>query len=46
MTDVALTAARFLGKSRTIAVFGGLVALAGLVNEIERRRGSNEADEG
>jgi hypothetical protein len=46
MTDVALTAARFLGKSRTIAVFGGLVALAGLVSEIERRRGSNEADEG
>jgi hypothetical protein len=46
MTDVALTAARFLGKSRTIAVFGGLVALAGLVNEIERRRGSNGAHEG
>jgi hypothetical protein len=46
VTEVALSAARLLGKSRTISVFGGLVALAGLVNEIERRRGSNEADEG
>jgi hypothetical protein len=45
MTEVALSAARLLGKSRTISVFAGLVAVAGLVNEIDRRRGSNEAVE-
>jgi hypothetical protein len=41
--DAALTAARVLGKSRTISIFGGLVALAGLVNEIRRRREQTEA---
>jgi hypothetical protein len=46
MTGLALSAARVLGKSRAISAFAGLVALAGLVNEIERRRGSNDADEG
>jgi len=46
MTDVALTAAQFLGKSRAISVFAGLVAVAGLVNEIQRRRGSNTSEEG
>jgi hypothetical protein len=46
MTGVALSAARLLGKSRTVSLFGGLVAIAGLVNEIDRRRGSNGADEG
>jgi hypothetical protein len=46
MAEVALSAARFLGKSRTLAVFGGLVAIAGLFNELQRRRerGSNPAD--
>jgi hypothetical protein len=43
MPDVALKAARVLGKSRTLAVFGGLVALAGLVNELDRRRDRTEA---
>ena len=38
----ALTVARVLGKSRTLSVFGGLVALAGLVNEIRRRRERTE----
>jgi hypothetical protein len=38
----ALAAARVLGKSRTLSVFGGLVALAGLVNEIKRRRNGTE----
>jgi hypothetical protein len=38
----ALTAARLLGKSRTLSLFGGLVALAGLVNEIRRRRERTE----
>jgi hypothetical protein len=38
----ALTAARVLGKSRTLSLFGGLVALAGLVNEIRRRRERTE----
>jgi len=46
MTGVALSAARLLGKSRTVSLFGGLVAIAGLVNELDRRRGSNEAGEG
>ena len=48
MAGVALTAARFLGKSRALAVFGGLVAVAGLVNELQKRRehGSNPGDEG
>jgi len=40
MTGAALSAARFLGKSRTLAVFGGLVAVAGLVNEVQRRKGA------
>ena len=35
---VALSAAQVLGKSRTLSVFGALVALAGLVNEIRRRQ--------
>lgn len=43
MPAVALKAARVLGKSRTLAIFGGLVALAGLVNEVDRRRGPSEA---
>jgi hypothetical protein len=49
MTGVALSAARLLGKSRTLAVFGGIVAVAGLVNELQRRRengGSNGEAEG
>jgi hypothetical protein len=46
MTGVALSAAQFLGKSRAISSIAGLVAVAGLVNEIQRRRGSNEAHEG
>ncbi|HEV8099240.1 MAG TPA: hypothetical protein VGP56_08825 [Gaiellaceae bacterium] len=46
MTGVALSTAQFLGKSRAISVFAGLVAVAGLVNEIQRRRGSNAGDEG
>jgi hypothetical protein len=45
---LALSAARVLGKSRARAVFGGLVALAGLLNEIQQRRqqGSEAAAEG
>jgi hypothetical protein len=46
MTGVALSAAQFLGKSRAISAFAALVAVAGLVNEIQRRRGSNQAEEG
>ena len=38
----ALAAARVLGKSRAISIFGGLVALAGLANEIRRRREQTE----
>ncbi|MFL5920627.1 MAG: hypothetical protein ACJ75Q_13780 [Gaiellaceae bacterium] len=47
MAALALTAARFLGRSRKLAIFGGLVAIAGLVNELQRRkeRGSNLATE-
>jgi hypothetical protein len=46
MTGIALSTAQFLGKSRAISVFAGLVAVAGLINEIQRRRGSNRAEEG
>jgi hypothetical protein len=45
MTGAALSAARFLGRSRTLAVFGGLVAVAGLVNELQRRKESHAAEE-
>ena len=47
MVELALGAARFLGKSRKLAIFGGLVAVAGIVNEIQKHResGSNPADE-
>jgi hypothetical protein len=38
VAGIALSAARFLGKSRKLALFGGLVALAGVVNELQRRR--------
>ena len=37
-----VAAARILGKSRTLSVFGGLVAPAGLVNEIRRRQERTE----
>jgi hypothetical protein len=45
---LALSAARVLGKSRALAVFGGLVAVAGIVNELQRRReqGSEAGAEG
>ena len=45
---IALSAARVLGKSRTMSLFAAVVAAAGLVNEVERRRagGSNEQAEG
>ena len=47
MGAAALSIARFLGRSRTLAVFGGLVAVAGFVHELERRRGgdSNRSSE-
>jgi hypothetical protein len=38
----AIAVARVLGKSRTLSIFGGLVALAGLVNEIRRRQKRTE----
>jgi hypothetical protein len=38
LADLALSAARFLGKSRKRAIFGGLVAIAGIVNELQERR--------
>jgi hypothetical protein len=44
----ALSVANFLGRSRALAVFGGLVAVAGIVHELDRRRGggSNAESEG
>jgi hypothetical protein len=44
---VAFSAARFLGRSRALSAFGGLVAVAGLIHELERRRerDSNEPEE-
>jgi hypothetical protein len=38
VAEIALSAARLLGKSRKLAIFGGLVAIAGIVNEVEERR--------
>ena len=40
---LAFGAARFLGRSRKLSLFAGLVAVAGLVNELQRHRegGSN-----
>jgi hypothetical protein len=48
MTGVAITVARIMGRSRTLSLFAALVAAAGLVNELERRRerGSNAEAEG
>ena len=49
MAAIALGAARFLGRSRKLSLFAALVAAAGLVNEVQRRReagGSNGPDEG
>jgi len=46
MGGLAVSAARFLGRSRKLAVFGGLVAVAGLVNELQRRREERNEGEG
>jgi hypothetical protein len=35
---IALRAAGFLGRSRKLSMFAALVAAAGLVNELQRRR--------
>ena len=45
---LALSAAGFLGRSRKVSLFAAVVAVAGLVNEVQRRRerGSNEDSEG
>jgi hypothetical protein len=46
--EVALSAARFLGRSRKVSIFAGVVAVAGLVHELQQRRerGSEAAAEG
>jgi len=46
--EVALSAARFLGRSRKVSIFAGVVAVAGLVHELQERRdrGSNPQAEG
>ena len=36
MSQFALSAARFLGKSGTLAASGGHVAPAGIANEVQR----------
>jgi hypothetical protein len=43
MEGIGLAAARLLGKSRKIALFAGLVAAAGLLNELRRRRQESAA---
>jgi hypothetical protein len=43
MKGFGLAAARFLGKSRKIALFAGAVAAAGLLNELRRRRQESAA---
>ena len=48
MIGLALSTARALAKSRALLVFGGLVPLAGLLNEIQQpsQQGSEAAAEG
>jgi hypothetical protein len=46
VAELAINAARFLGKSRKVSLFAGLVAIAGLVNELERRREQRTSGEG
>ena len=49
MAAAALSAARFLGRSRKVTLFAALVVAAGLVNEVQRHReagGSNQSSEG
>ena len=49
MAAVALKAARFLGRSRKVTLFAGLVVAAGLVNEVQNHReasGSKQSSEG
>ena len=41
--NIVLTLARFLGRSRKISVFAGMVAAAGAVNEIQKRREERSA---
>ena len=43
MQRLGLAAARFLGKSRKITLFAGLVAAVGLLNELRRRRQESAA---
>jgi hypothetical protein len=43
MESIGLAAARFLGKSRKITLFAGLVAIVGLMNELRRRRRESAA---
>jgi hypothetical protein len=43
MANAVLTVAKFLGRSRKIAVFAGMVAAAGAVNEVRRRREERSA---
>jgi len=38
VAEIALSAARFLGKSRKLAIFGGIVAVAGLVKALDKHR--------
>ena len=45
MAAIALRAAGFLGRSRKLSMFAALVAAAGLVNELQRRREAGGADE-
>jgi hypothetical protein len=40
---MALRAAGFLGRSRKLSMFAALVAVAGLVNELQRRRESGDS---
>jgi hypothetical protein len=43
MAAVALSAARFLGRTRKVSLFAALVAAAGLVNELQRRREARDS---
>jgi hypothetical protein len=43
--NLAISAARFFGKSRAVSLFAALVAVAGLVNELQRRRDEQAENE-
>jgi hypothetical protein len=45
VAGLAISVARILGKSRAVALFAALVAVAGFINEMQRRRDEQAENE-